>query len=192
MQGGAVSSGKRGVLGVVGSAAGGVEALRAGLVEPALERGWRVAVTLTPTAGRWLRMSGEVEQLEKLTGLPVRDEPRLPGEARPHPPVDCYVVAPASANMVAKLATGLMDNQALTQVGEAIGTIGLPVVVFPRVNAAHARHPAWQRHIETLRAGGVRIVSGPEVWPLYEPREAPAGRGLPWGAVLDAVDEVTR
>lgn len=187
-----MSSGKRGVLGVVGSAAGGVEALRTGLVEPAMERGWQVAVTLTPTAGQWLRLSGEVERLEKLTGLPVRDEPRFPGDTRPHPPVDCYVVAPASANMVAKLATGLMDNQALTQVGEAIGTLGLPVVVFPRVNAAHARHPAWQRHIDTLRAGGVHVVYGPDVWPLYEPREAPAGRELPWAAVLDAVDEATR
>jgi hypothetical protein len=154
-----------------------------------MDRGWRVAVTLTPTAGQWLRMSGETERLEKLTGLPVRDEPRLPREARPHPPVDCYVVAPASANMVAKLATGLMDNQALTQVGEAIGTLGLSVVVFPRVNAAHARHPAWQGHIDALRAGGVRLVYGPAVWPLCEPREALAGRELPWGSVLDAVDE---
>ncbi|MFJ5775754.1 flavoprotein [Streptomyces sp. NPDC093094] len=192
MQGGAVSSGKRGVLGVVGSAAGGVEALRTGLVEPAMDRGWQVAVTLTPTAGKWLRMIGEVERLEKLTGLPVRDEPRLPGEDRPHPPVDCYVVAPASANTVAKLATGLMDNQALTQVGEAIGTLGLPVVVFPRVNAAHARHPAWQGHVDVLRAGGVHVVYGSDVWPLYEPREAPAGRELPWVTVLDAVEEATR
>lgn len=192
MQGGAVSSDKRGVLGVVGSAAGGVEALRTGLVEPAMDRGWQVAVTLTPTAGKWLQMIGEVERLEKLTGLPVRDEPRLPGEDRPHPPVDCYVVAPASANTVAKLATGLMDNQALTQVGEAIGTLGLPVVVFPRVNAAHARHPAWQGHVDALRAGGVHLVYGPDVWPLYEPREAPAERELPWAAVLDAVEEATR
>ncbi|MFJ9726867.1 flavoprotein [Streptomyces sp. NPDC101209] len=187
-----MSSGKRGVLGVVGSAAGGVEVLRSGLVEPAIERGWRVAVTLTPTAGQWLRLSGETERLEKLTGLPVRDAPRLPGEARPHPPVDCYVVAPASANMVAKLAMGLMDNQALTQVGEAIGTLSLPVIVFPRVNAAHARHPAWQGHLEALRAGGVHLVYGPDVWPLYEPREAPTGRELPWAAVLDAVEEATR
>ncbi|MFF7240439.1 flavoprotein [Streptomyces collinus] len=191
MQGGAVSSGKRGVLGVVGSAAGGVESLRTGLVQPAIDRGWRVAVSLTPTACQWLRTSGEVERLEKLTGLPVRDEPRGPGEARPHPPVDCYVVAPASANMVAKLATGIMDNQALTQVGEAIGILDLPVVVFPRVNAAHARHPAWQHHIDALRAGGVHLVYGPDVWPLYEPREAPAGRGLPWSAVLDCVDGAT-
>ncbi|MFF4288698.1 flavoprotein [Streptomyces sp. NPDC001633] len=188
MQGGAVRPGDRGVLGVVGSAAGGVEALRSGLVEPAMQRGWQVAVTLTPSAGRWLRMSGEVERLEEVTGLPVRDEPRLPGEKRPHPPVDCYVVAPASANTVAKLATGLMDNQALTQVGEAIGTLGLPVVIFPRVNAAHARHPAWQRHIGDLREGGVHVVQGEDIWPLYEPREAPPGRELPWRAVLDAVD----
>ena len=188
MQGGAVSTKNHGVLGVVGTSAGGVEALRTGLVEPAMARGWRVAVTLTPTAGRWLRMSGEIDRLEELTGLPVRDEPRLPGEARPHPNVDCYVVAPASANSVAKLATGIADNQALTQVGEAIGTLGLPVVVFPRVNAAHARHPAWQGHLTALRGAGVHFVYGPDVWPLHEPRAAAAGRDLPWAAVLDAID----
>ncbi len=81
-----------------------------------------------------------------------------------------------------------MDNQALTQVGEAIGTVGLPVVIFPRVNAAHARHPAWQRHIGDLREGGVHVVQGEDIWLLYEPREAPSGRELPWSAVLDAVD----
>lgn len=187
-----MSTGRRGVLGVVGSAAGGVETLRQGLVEPALAQGWRVAVTLTPTAGNWLRMIGEVERLEKLTGLPVRDAPRLPGVSRPHPPVECYVVAPASANMVAKLATGIADNQALTQVGEALGTIDLPVVVFPRVNAAHTRHPAWRRHIEALREAGVHLVYGPEVWPLYEPREAPSGRDLPWSAVLATVDRAVK
>src|SRR4051812_10765889 len=101
MQGGAVSTQTRGVLGVVGSAAGGVESLRTGLVEPALALGWQVAVTLTPTAGRWLRENGEFQRLEAVTGLPVRDEPRLPTEARPHPPADCYILAPASANTVA-------------------------------------------------------------------------------------------
>ncbi len=176
----------------MGSAAGGVELLRSGLVEPAMKRGWQVAVTLTPTAGDWLRMNGEWERLEEVTGLPVRAAPRLPGEQRPHPPVDCFVVAPASANMVAKLASGLMDNQALTQVGEAIGTLDLPVVVFPRVNAAHARHPAWRHHLEALGEAGVHLVYGSEVWPLYEPREAPSERVLPWAAILDTVDSVTK
>lgn len=173
------------VLGVVGSSAGGIEELRTGLVIPALERGWTVAVTLTPTAGHWLRASGETTELEGLTGLPVRAESRLPGDSRPHPAVDCYVVAPASANTVAKLALGISDNQALTQVNEAIGTLDFPVVVWPRVNAAHTRHPAWEGHIKALRDSGVRLIYGDEVWPLAEPRAGMPGRPYPWEAVLD-------
>ncbi|MFJ8956497.1 flavoprotein [Streptomyces sp. NPDC102383] len=173
------------VLGVIGSSAGGVEELRSGLVVPALEEGWTVAVTLTPTAGQWLSASGESAALERVTGLPVRAESRLPGDARPHPPVDCYVVAPASANTVAKLALGVSDNQALTQVNEAIGTLDLPVVVWPRINAAHSRHPAWKGHIEALRCAGVRLLCGEAVWPVAEPRVGMPGREYPWEAVLD-------
>ncbi|MGW3761533.1 flavoprotein [Streptomyces sp. NPDC005131] len=185
--GGTVGAGSRGVLGIVGTAADGVEQLYTGLVEPAIAFGWQVAVTLTPNAGRWLRANGELDRLESLTGLPVRDTPRLPTEPRPHPVADCYLVAPASANYVAKLATGIADNQALTQVSEAIGTVGVPVVLFPRINAAHARHPAWDQHIEALRMAGVDIVYGPDVWPLYEPREGPADRQLPWSAILESL-----
>ncbi len=175
------------VLGVVGSAADGVQSLRTGIVEPALRAGWQVAVTLTPAATRWLAPLGEIERLEVLTGLPVRSTPRLPTDERPHPPVDCYVVAPATANTVAKLALGIGDNQALTQVCEGIGTAGVAVVVFPRVNAAHARHPAWPRHLATLHEAGVRLVYGDDVWPLHEPRAEP-DRDLPWAAILDAVN----
>jgi hypothetical protein len=48
---------------VVASAVGGVEQLRTGLVEPAVRRGWRVGVTLTPSADRWLRANGEMPRL---------------------------------------------------------------------------------------------------------------------------------
>ncbi|MFC8263324.1 flavoprotein [Streptomyces sp. NPDC057291] len=174
----------------MGTAADGIETLRTGLVEPAVALGWQVAVTLTPNAGRWLRANGELERLETLTGLPVRDTPRLPTEPRPHPVADCYVVAPASANYVAKLATGVSDSQALTQVSEALGTTGVPVVLFPRVNAAHARHPAWQGHIETLRKADVDLVYGPDVWPLYEPREGPGVRELPWPTIMESIQKV--
>ncbi|APU13394.1 MULTISPECIES: flavoprotein [Actinoalloteichus] len=174
------------MIGIVASAAGGLERLRAGLVEPALASGWRVGVTLTPTAARWLNAVGEVEAMAAVTGLPVRSESRLPGTARPHPPVDCYVLAPASANTVAKLALGIGDNQALTQVGEAVGDPRVPVVVFPRVNAAHARHPAWPGHLAALRNAGVGLVEGPKVFPLAEPAEEPE-RDLPWAHILDAV-----
>jgi hypothetical protein len=181
----------RPVLGVVGSGAGGVEHLRIGFVELAHERGWSVAVSLTPTAASWLEDNGALAKLEAATELPVRVRPRMPHEQSPHPPVACYVVAPASANTVAKLALGLMDNQALSTVCEAIGGQAVPVVVFPRVNLAHVRQPAWNRHLDALRSAGVHLVYGEDVWPLYEPRAAPSGRPLPWAAILDVVERVT-
>lgn len=180
----------RPVVGLVGTGVGGVETIRAEFVVPAQERGWRVAITLTPTAGQWLDKSGELANLETTTGFPVRVAPRQPGERSPHPPVNCYVVAPASANTVAKLALGIEDNQALTTVGEAIGNTATPVVVFPRVNAAHARHPAWEGHLAALRAGGVHLVYGADVWTLHEPRQAPPDRQLPWNSVLATVDRI--
>ncbi|MGH3674091.1 MAG: flavoprotein [Pseudonocardiaceae bacterium] len=175
------------VLGLVGSGAGGVHELVPRVIRPAQEAGWVVAVTLTPTAGRWLRESGTLTEIEEVSGFPVRVDSRLAGERSPHPLVDCYLVAPASANMVAKLALGIADNQALTQVSEAMGIGDLPVVVFPRVNAAHARHPSWEGHLAALRRAGVHLVYGEDVWPLHEPGSAP-GRELPWSAVLDAVN----
>lgn len=177
-------------LGLIGSAAGGLERLRSSLVKPAIARGWRVAVTVTPTAGTWLEADGEWERIEQATGLPCRVVPRLPGEPSPHPPIDCYLVCPASANTVAKMALGLADNQALTTVCEAIGGQVVPVVVFPRVNAAHARQPAWNSHIEALRSVGAHLLMGEEYWPLHEPRSAP-GKDLPWRKILDTVEEIT-
>lgn len=176
------------VLGLVVSGAGGVEDLVPGLIVPAIEAAWTVAVTATPTAARWMAESGQLTEVERVTGYPVRSEPRFPHEVSPHPQVSCYLVAPASANTVAKLALGIADNQALTQVNEAIGTRDLPVVVFPRVNAAHARHPAWNSHLDALRRAGVHLIYGPDVWPLYEPREA-GPRQLPWSAVLSAAEK---
>src|SRR4051794_16545276 len=125
------------MLGVVVSAAGGAWEVLPGLIQPALDRGWRVGVTLTPTASRWFIEAGLIADIEQATGFPVRTESRLPTEPRPHPPVDCYVVAPATANTVARLALGLADSQALTQVCEGMGTHGVSTVVFPCVNAAH-------------------------------------------------------
>jgi hypothetical protein len=53
------------------------------------------------------------------------------------------------------------------------------MVVFPRVSAAHVRHPAWAGHVRTLRAAGVVLVE----WELVED-----GQELPWGRILAAVD----
>jgi len=179
------------VIGLIACAAGGVDTIHEGFVQPARARGYNVPITLTPTAGQWLDHTGDRARLEHSTGFPVRVCPRMPGEQSPHPPVDCYVVAPASANTVAKIALGISDNQALTTIVEAIGQGEVPVIVFPRVNAAHVRHPAWTAHIAALHSAGVRIVQGEDVWPLYEPRGAPPDRRLPWTEILDVVDELT-
>ena len=78
-------------IGVVAANAGGVETLRAGLVQPLIDDGHQVAITLTPTAAAWLDHLGEVQRLEGLTGLPVRSTPRLPHEPKPHPKTDLLV-----------------------------------------------------------------------------------------------------
>ncbi|MFF7211607.1 flavoprotein [Streptomyces sp. NPDC008238] len=181
----------RGVLAVVGSAADGAETLREGLVLPAIARGWRVAVTLTPAAALRLREQGETGRLRDATGLPVRDRSRLPGEPRPHPDPDCCVLAPADADTLAKLALGIADNQALTLLAEVLGTPHVPLVAVPVVSAAHARHPAWPGHLATLRAAGVHLLPDPDVRPVPEPGDAPGGRGLPWADVLETIDRVT-
>jgi hypothetical protein len=155
----------RGVLGLVASGAGGVERwFRAGLAEPAAARGWRLAVTLTPTAARWLESADELDALRATTDLPVRWTSRLPTEPKPHPVPDCFLFAPATANSVAKLALGLSDNQALTVLCEALGMPDVPVVVQPQAGEAQVRHPAWQSHLTTLRSSGVHLVpaGGPD------------------------------
>ncbi|ONI68195.1 flavoprotein [Kribbella sp. ALI-6-A] len=176
------------VVAVVGSSAGGVEDLRVGLVEPLLDRGYQVPVTLTPTAAGWLDAIGEVDELEKLTGLPVRSVPRLPGSRAPHPRPDVIAVAPATANLVAKLALGIADNQALTMLCENIAVT--PMVVFPRVNAAHARQPSWENHLQLLRTVGVDLVYGDDFWPLREPRTSAPSRPLPWSELLRRLDRL--
>jgi len=115
---------------VIAAGAGGVETLRSGLIEPLLAEGHTVAITLTPTAGEWLRALGEVTRLEALTGLSVRDRSRLPGEPSPHPLIDVYVAAPMTANSTAKVALGIADNQAVTVLNENIGR-DAPMILFP-------------------------------------------------------------
>ena len=99
-------------------------------------------------------------------------------------------MVPASANTVAKLALGIADNQALTTVCEALGTLSLPIIIFPRINAAHARQPAWASHIEALRRVGADLVYGDDVWPLHEPRSSP-GRDLPWEVIRQRIKAVS-
>jgi hypothetical protein len=56
---------------------------------------------------------------------------------------------------------------------------GLPVVVLPYLNAAQAEHPAFGEGIERLRRLGVRVLFGPDVLALHQPRQGQRDR-FPW------------
>src|SRR6202158_1854715 len=76
---------------------------------------------------------------------------------RPSPPRGVVLFAPCSFNSLNKLAHGIADNLALSDVAEAIGR-GTPVIVAPSLNAPLLRHPRAEASMATLRAWGVPIV----------------------------------
>jgi hypothetical protein len=141
----------------VASSCGGLDTRFATeLAAPAAERGWRLAITLTPTAARWLHETGGLPALQALTDLEVRSVSRLPGQPRPHPDPEVFLFAPATANSVAKLALGIADNQALTVLGDVLGSSAVTVAVGYSITDARLKHPAWQSHLDALASVGVR------------------------------------
>ena len=86
------------------------------------------------------------------------------GDPYPHlQRADLLVVAPLTANTLAKLAHGLADN-VLTEA--ALAHAG-PVLVAPAMNTRMWEHPAVAANMETLRSRGV-VVVGPEAGELAE------------------------
>jgi phosphopantothenoylcysteine decarboxylase / phosphopantothenate---cysteine ligase len=99
--------------------------------------------------------------------LARREQPR---ELYPHlVEADLLVIAPLSANTLAKLANGLADN-VLTQL--ALAYRG-PFLVAPTMNTRMWEHPATQANLATLREHGVETI-GPEEGDLAE---GEVGRG---------------
>ena len=68
--------------------------------------------------------------------------------------VELFVVAPATANVIAKFANGIADDF-LTSTYLASNA---PVIVAPAMNTTMLLHPATQRNLARLRADGVHIV----------------------------------
>lgn len=148
---------------------GGVAAYKAlEFVRLATAAGHELRVVQTPTAQRFVGP----DSFAALTGAPVlvsefeRDplQGAFPGQDRPsHDPAshlelvrnaDLLLIAPASANTIAKLAHGLADNL-LTSAALAATC---PVVVAPAMNNHMWSHPATRENVERLRAHGIAIV----------------------------------
>jgi phosphopantothenoylcysteine decarboxylase/phosphopantothenate--cysteine ligase len=148
---------------------GGIAAYKAlELVRLATAAGHSVRVVQTPTS---LRFVGEAS-FAALTGAPVlvdefqADPARgaFPDQQSPgHQPLshlrlvenaDLYLIAPASANTLAKLAHGLADNL-LTSAALAASC---PVAVAPAMNNRMYRHSATQANLALLRERGIAVI----------------------------------
>lgn len=149
---------------------GGIAAYKAlEFVRLATGAGHSVRVVQTPTSRRFV---GEAS-FAALSGAPVlssefqRDPARgaFPDQAPPtHDPLshlqlvanaDLYLIAPASANTIAKLTAGMADNLVCSCALAA----ACPVLVAPAMNNHMYEHAATQANLRTLAERGVRIVA---------------------------------
>ena len=177
---------------------GGIAAYKAlELTRLATKAGHSVRVIQTEASTRFVGTAS----FSGITGAPVlvtewEPDPlrgAFPGDPAPeHAPLshlalveraDLYVIAPASANTIAKLAGGHADNL-LTAAALACRR---PLIVAPAMNHAMYEHPATRANLETLRSRGVEVLE-PATGALGSPGEWGVGR-LPEPAELLAAIE---
>ena len=91
---------------------------------------------------------------------------------------DRIVVAPATANLIARLAHGFANDLVTTLclASEA------PLTVCPAMNHRMWKHPATQANVDTLRSRGARVV-GPDDGPLAEGESGPGRLAEPMAIV---------
>ena len=129
---------------------GGIAAYKAcELVRLFVRAGHEVVPLVTPGADRFVRA-------ETFYAL-ARQKPEA--ELYPHlVRADLYVIAPLTANTLAKLAYGIADNV----VSEAALAHDGPLLVAPAMNVRMWNHSATQANVETLRSRGVEVVGPAE------------------------------
>ena len=171
-------AGRHVVLGV----SGGIACYKSCTLARRLSEGGAVVdVVLTAAAAEFVRPL----TFEALTGRPVltslweRDR-ALAHVGLAHAP-DLVIVAPATANLLARAAMGLADDVLtallLARTGEGKG--GRAVLAAPAMNDAMYAHPATRANIQTLATRGWQFV-GPEIGPLAEgPSERPGRMSEP-------------
>jgi phosphopantothenoylcysteine decarboxylase / phosphopantothenate---cysteine ligase len=165
---------------------GGIAAYKAlELARLATRAGHGVRVVMTPAATRFVGAAS----FEGIVGAPVlvdefeRDPMRgaFPGDQPPaHDPIghlevvnnaDAYLVAPASANTVAKLAVGIADSMLTT----AFLACTAPRAVAPAMNDRMYQAAATQDNLARLRERGIRVIE-PDSGPLASRGEHGVGR----------------
>jgi phosphopantothenoylcysteine decarboxylase/phosphopantothenate--cysteine ligase len=179
---------------------GGIAAYKAlELVRLATAAGHAVRVVQTPSSRRFVgeasfaALSGAPVLLSEFELDPMRGA--FPGQPAPeHQPLshlelvanaEVYLIAPASANTIAKLAAGLADNL----LSSCALAASCPVILAPAMNNRMYEHAATQANLDTLRARGVTILE-PDAGRLASRGEEGIGRLPEPARLLAACEEV--
>ncbi len=170
--------GKHIVLGVTGS----IAAYKAvALLRTLIREGAVVQVVMTQSATKFVTPL----TFEVLSGHPVSIDIFEAHQAMTHVslPVqaDAIVIAPATANCLAKAAMGMGDDLLSTM----LLTSRCPLVVAPAMDGGMWTHPSVQEHVKTLCARGTVVVN-PEIGPLAS-GQIGQGRLAEEGRILAAI-----
>lgn len=171
------------VLGVTGS----ISAYKAAeLVRLMMKRGWGVSVVMTDAATKFVTpltfqtLSRRQVAIDSFSSLGEWEPNHIALAKR----ADALVIAPCTANVLAKLACGIADDE-LSATAIACRA---PLIVAPAMNDAMLEHPATQANLETLRKRGAIIVS-PEVGELACGVQG-RGRLADLSAIIEAIEGV--
>jgi phosphopantothenoylcysteine decarboxylase/phosphopantothenate--cysteine ligase len=165
---------------------GGIAAYKSlDLIRRLKERGAQVRCILTAGAQQFITpLSAAALSGEKVYSdlFSLTDESEM-GHLRLAQESDLIVVAPASADLLAKMAGGLADDLAST----ALLAADKPILIAPAMNFRMWEHAATQANLVTLQQRGVKRV-GPNAGPLAE-NESGMGRMAEPLEILAAVEE---
>jgi phosphopantothenoylcysteine decarboxylase/phosphopantothenate--cysteine ligase len=172
---------------IVVGVCGGIAAYKvADVVSKLVQRGAGVTVCMTEEAQRFVTPL----TFEALSGRPVRTgifslvESSDPQHISLTERADLMVVAPATNNVIAKVAHGLTDDLVSLMVCAA----ACPVVFAPAMNDRMWGHPVAQENVAKLKSLGYRFIGPEEGWLAC--RNVGAGRLADPGRIVEEVTQL--
>ena len=165
---------------------GGIAAYKClDLIRRARERGLSVRVVMTRAATQFVTplAVGALTNERVFQDLFNLDDEREIGHIRLSRDADLIVVAPATADLMAKMAGGHADDLATA----VLLATDKPVLVAPAMNPRMWLHPATRRNLALLQADGVHII-GPNAGEMAERGEAGPGRMAEPAEILQRIE----
>ncbi len=163
---------------------GGIAAYKSlDLIRRLRERGAEVRPVMTKAAQEFVTplAVGALSSGHVYTELFSREDEQDVGHIRLARDCDLVLVAPATANLMARMAHGLADDLAST----ILLATDRPVLIAPAMNPKMWEAAATRRNVETLKADGISFI-GPMAGEMAESNEAGLGRMAEPLQIVDA------